>query len=365
MLSVDDYRQAARERLTAQAWDYFDGGSGTERTLDANCRAFDEVVLRPRVLVDVSDCPTRTTVLGCEVALPVAVAPTAYHRMAHPDGEVATARGAGAAGALYVVSMLASRTLEEVAQAATGPLWLQLYWLRRREVLAGLAERAAAAGFRALVLTVDTPRIGLRLRDLRNNFALDPAIAAANVPAEIMATMHQRRPGSSALARHADEAFDPSVTWADLAWLRKVSPLPLLLKGIVTAEDATRAVEYGVAGVIVSNHGGRQLDGVAAALHALPEVAGAVNGACPVLFDGGVRRGTDVFAALALGAQAVLVGRPVLWALAAAGGDGVADLLRLLRDELAHTMALAGRPTLSGIDRSAVAGRTGLGPVLA
>lgn len=357
MLSIDDYRRGAQERLSAEVWDYIDGGGGEERTLRANCQAFDEVVLRPRVLVDVSACPTQTTVLDAEVALPVGVAPTAYHRLAHPDGEVATARGAGAAGALYVVSMLASRTLEEIAKAATGPLWLQLYWLRRRAALADLVERAAATGYRAVVLTVDTPRVGRRLRDLRNNFAIDPAITAANVPVEIMATVHQRHAGESALARHADEAFDAAVTWADLAWLREVSPLPLLLKGIVTAEDATRAVEYGAAGIIVSNHGGRQLDGAPATLHALPEVVDAAGGACPVLVDGGVRRGTDVFAALALGAQAVLVGRPVLWALAAGGGDGVAGMLRLLREELAHTMALAGRPTLSDIDSSAVARR--------
>jgi 4-hydroxymandelate oxidase len=350
--SVVDFERLARDRLATEVWDYIAGGSGAERTLTANLRAFAEVILRPRFLVDVSYCDTATTLLGTPLPAPVGLAPIAYHRLVHEEGEVATARGA--AGALFVVGMFASRTLEDIAAAADGPLWLQLYWLRRREAMARLVERAAAAGYRALVLTVDAPRIGRRLRDLRNGFAVPDRIRAVNLDPDLMASTHLRRPGGSAIAAHAAEAFDPTLNWADLEWLRGLTDLPLVLKGILTAEDAERAVASGVDGLVVSNHGGRQLDGAPATLDALAEVVGAVRGACPVLLDGGVRSGADVFAALALGADTVLIGRPALWSLAVAGSDGVDALLSLVRQELAHTMALTGRPTLAAIDRSAI-----------
>ncbi|WP_329493053.1 alpha-hydroxy acid oxidase [Kitasatospora herbaricolor] len=355
-LRIEDYRHRARRRLDARVWDFVQGGAGSERTLRANRRAFARVTLRPRVLVDVAACDTGTELLGARLATPVGVAPTAYHRLLHPDGEVATALGAGAAGALYVVSVFASRTLEEIAAEATGPLWLQLYWLRRREILAGLVERAAAAGYRALVLTLDAPQLGRRHRDARNGFAIPSGISAVNLDAALMASAHRSDAGRSALAVHTAEAVDPSVTWADLAWLRGRSELPLVLKGVLTAEDAVLAVEHGADAIVVSNHGGRQLDGAPASLDALAEVVDAVGAAgCPVLFDGGVRSGTDAFAALALGARAVLLGRPVLWGLAADGAAGVAGVLGLATEELAHTMALTGRPALPAVDRSAVA----------
>jgi 4-hydroxymandelate oxidase len=356
-LTLRDYRRPARRRLDPAVWDFVEGGAGSERTVAANRRAFGRVTLRPRVLVDVEQRDTGLDLLGARLGTPVGVAPTAYHRLLHPEGETATARGAGTAGALYVVSVYASRTLEEIAADATGPLWFQLYWLRERAVLAALAERAAAAGCRALVLTVDAPLLGRRHRDARNGFALGPGITAANLDAALTATAHRAGAGRSALATHAAEAVDASVTWADLRWLRGLTGLPLVLKGILTAEDARRAVEHGADAVIVSNHGGRQLDGAPAALRALPEVVEAVGGHCPVLLDGGVRGGTDTFAALALGARAVLLGRPVLWGLAADGSAGVAGVLGLVTEELAHTMALTGRPQLAAIDRSAVAVR--------
>ncbi|SHM35147.1 alpha-hydroxy acid oxidase [Actinacidiphila paucisporea] len=351
---VEDYRRTARRRLDRPVWDFIDGGAESERTVGANRRAFGRVTLRPRVLVDVSRCDTGTELLGARLDTPIGVAPTAYHRLVHPDGEVATARGAGAAGALFVVSIYASRTLEDIAAAAAGPLWIQLYWLRRRELLAELVGRAAAAGCRAVVLTVDAPRLGRRHRDARNGFALGPGIRAANLDAAVTAAAHLPAAGRSALAAHAAEAVDPSVTWSDLAWLRARSDLPLVLKGVLTAEDAAAAVRHGADAIIVSNHGGRQLDRASASLDALAEVVDAVAGACPVLLDGGVRGGTDTFAALALGASAVLLGRPVLWGLAADGAAGVAGVLDLATEELAHTMALAGRPDLASIDRSAV-----------
>jgi len=354
IVCVDDYRAPARARLAAHNWDYIEGGSGAELTLDANRQAFDAVHLKPRVLVDVSACSSALQLLGADLATPIGVAPTAFHRMAHPDGECATARGAGAAGALTVVSMFSSRTLEEVAAAAHCPLWMQLYWLRDRRQLADLAQRAERAGYRALVLTVDTPQLAQRRRDVRNAFVLDPDIEPANLPPVHSAAQHHRQEGRSALAQHAAQSFDASITWADLAWLREITALPLVVKGILTAEDARLAVEHGAAGVIVSNHGGRQLDGAVPSLVALPEVVAAVAGRCPVLVDGSVRSGRDVFVALALGAGAVLVGRPVLWGLAVSGAEGVADVLTMLNRELTEVMALAGRPRLTDIDRSAI-----------
>ena len=341
ILSTEDYRATARDRLAPDVWDFVEGGSGAELTLAANRRAFDDIAVRPRVLVDVTTCTTETKLLGASLRVPLGVAPMAYHRLVHPDGEVGTARGVGAAGGLCVVSIFASQTVEEIAAAATGPLWLQLYWLRRRDVLADLAGRAQAAGYRALVLTVDAPRIGRRLRDLRNGFAIDPSVRAVNLDPDLMTAAHRGRRGESAIATHAVDTFDASVTWADLAWLRGVTDLPLVLKGILTGEDASRAADCGVDAVIVSNHGGRQLVDAAA-------------GRYPVLVDGGVRGGRDAFVALALGASAVLVGRPAMWALAAGGEAGVRGLFDLLHEELTHTMALAGRPNRTDIDRTAV-----------
>jgi 4-hydroxymandelate oxidase len=353
-LCVDDFEALARAKVRADYWDYIAGGAGSERAIAENRAAFGRAVLRPRVLVDVSACATTTTVLGHDLASPVIVAPTAYHRMSHPDGELATARGAADAGVLYVTSFFSNYTMEEIARAGgAAPRWLQLYWLHDRELFGGVVERAADAGYEALVLTVDTPVLGLRLRDARNSLALDPETVPANLTAA--PTLLTTRTGnSSAVAAQAVQAFDASITWNDLAWLRGRSSLPLILKGIVTAEDARLAVEHGVAAIVVSNHGGRQLDNPIGTLDVLPEVVEAVAGRCPVLVDGGVRSGHDVAVALAFGADAVLVGRPVLWGLAVDGAAGVTRVLRLLQTELLRVMALIGRPTLASIDASAV-----------
>jgi 4-hydroxymandelate oxidase len=354
LLTASEYESAARQRLPVDVWDFVAGGSGTEATLAANRAAFQRLVLRPRVLVDVTRTDLAVDLLGARLAAPIGVAPMAYHRLAHPEGEVATARAAGGAGALFVVSLFASRSLEDIAAAAGGPLWLQLYWLRRRDVLVPLLRRAEAAGYQAIVLTVDAPRVGRRVRDLRHGFAVPPDVTAVNIDARVMAGTDASRTGESAIARHSREQFDPSATWQDLAWLRGQTSLPLVLKGLLTAEDARLAVEHGTAAVIVSNHGGRQLDGAVPSMVALPEVVEAVAGRCPVLLDGGVRAGTDVVKALALGARAVLVGRPVLWGLATAGADGARALLDLLVTELDDAMALCGHPRVADLDRSAV-----------
>ena len=330
-------------------WDFVEGGGGAELTLEANRALFDAALLRPRVLVDVSNCDTSTRLLGLDLPCPIGIAPLAYQRMVLDEGEVATARSLS--GALMVVSIFASRTIEEIAAAATGPLWMQLYWFSERRVLTDLVKRAHGLGFRAIVLTVDAPRIGNRLRDKRNGFGVPAHMSAVNVDPELMASSY----GQDGIAAHARQTFDQSVTWSDLAWLKGRSDLPLVVKGVLTGEDAALAVEHGADAIVVTNHGGRQLDGAVPSLRALPEVVAAVAGRCPVIFDGGVRSGRDVFIALASGASAVLVGRPVLWALAAGGSDGVLRLLGILKEELEHTMALSGRPTVAGIDGSALA----------
>jgi len=347
---LDDFAPLAAARLPADIWDYLRGGSGAESTLAANRAAFDRLALRPRCLVDVSHPDPGTALLGSRLAAPVGVAPMAYHRLFHPDGEVAVARAAGAAGVLFVVSIFASRLLEDIAAAATGPLWLQLYWLRRREALLDLIARAQAAGFTAVVLTVDTPQVGRRLRDLRRGFAVPPEVSAVNLDPAATAGVYQHRAGVSAIEQNSRDQFDASLSWADLTWLREHSPLPVVVKGVLTGEDAARLADLGVAGVVVSNHGGRQLDGAVASLDALPEVVAAVAGRAPVLLDGGVRTGVDVLKALAAGAAGVLVGRPVLWGLAADGEAGARRVLEMLTGELTDAMVLSGRPRLSDVD---------------
>jgi (S)-3,5-dihydroxyphenylglycine transaminase len=345
-LTLADYAESAHRILEPGVWDFVTGGAGDERTLAANSAAFDRVPLLPRVLSGVVQPALTTRIFGRAWAAPLAVAPLAYHTLVHSDGEVATAAAAGAAGVPFVVSTFAGRTFEDIATAATAPLWLQLYCFRDRGVTRGLVERAAQAGFEALVLTVDAPRLGRRLRDVRNGFRLPPGVEPANLAGS----------GFASPGEHAREAFDPALDWTVVEWLRSVSPLPVLLKGILTASDARRAAEAGADGIVVSNHGGRQLDGVPATLDVLPEIAAEVSGRCTVLLDGGVRRGGDVLAALALGADAVLLGRPILHGLAAAGRDGVADVLGIVTEELADAMTLSGCPTVADVGPALVSG---------
>ncbi|MBM7773705.1 4-hydroxymandelate oxidase [Actinokineospora baliensis] len=349
---VGDYADHAKSTLAGDVLGYLDGGSGAEWTLRANTRAYERIRLRPRVLVDVESCDTTVDLLGSTLAAPLGVAPMAYHRLVHEEGELATVEAAGAAGALFVASIFASTDLAEMAAAASGPLWMQLYWLRDRAALLELVGRAERAGYSALVLTVDAPKVARRHRDLRSGFTLPPHVRAVNLTRELMAESHLAEAGVSAIERHSRERFDPTITWADLAWLRDRTRLPLVLKGILTAEDAVLAAEHGVDAVVVSNHGGRQLDGVAAAVDVLAEVVDAVAGRLPVLVDGGVRTGSDVLKAVALGAATVLVGRPVLWGLAHSGAAGAEHVLTLLREELVEAMALCGRPSIARVDRS-------------
>ncbi len=351
-LTVDDYEVLARSRMQPSAYDYYAGGAGDERTLSANRTAFDAITLRPRVLVDVSDISLHTTVLAQSIDFPVLLAPTAFNRLAHPEGEMAAARAAHAAGTIMIGSTLSTCTLEEVAAAGNGPMWFQLYVYKDRGLTEELIARAEACGYRTLVLTVDTPMLGRRYRDVRNNFVLPEGISMRNFEAAMSSAA--RWGAHSSFSAYVHDLFDATLTWRDVEWLQSRTRLPVVVKGILTADDALVAMDSGVSGIIVSNHGGRQLDGATASIDALPEVVGAVAGRADVLMDGGVRRGTDILKALALGARAVCIGRPYLWALAAAGEEGVRDVLRILREELTLAMALSGRPTVKSIDHSLV-----------
>ena len=344
----------AREKLSRESFDYYASGAQDEVTLRENRAAYDRLSLAYRVLVDVSRRDLTTTVLGQPVAMPVLVAPAAFQRLAHPEGELGTVRAAGAAGTVMILSTLSNTPLEEVVAAATGPVWFQLYVYRDRQATEGLVRRAELAGCRAIVLTVDAPVIGRRERDVRNRFHLPPGLSAANL---LPVGYGDLPPDAidSGLAAYVSALIDPSLSWRDIAWLRSITRLPLVIKGIVRPDDALRAAEAGAAAVIVSNHGGRQLDTAPATIEVLPEIAEALRGTpVEVFVDGGVRRGTDIVKALALGAQAVLVGRPVLWGLAIGGEAGVTAALGLLRNELDLAMALAGAPTVADITRDLV-----------
>ncbi|MFG2054659.1 alpha-hydroxy acid oxidase [Micromonospora sp. NPDC048930] len=336
-----DFAELARAVLPPDVWDFVEGGSGAETTLAANRAALDRVAVLPRVLTGLDTPRTEAALPGGTSALPAAVAPMAYQKLLHPEGEVALAAAARAAGVPYVASTVASAPLEEVA-AVGGTVWFQLYWLRDRVMVADLVDRARAAGCTALMVTVDVPVLGRRLRDVRNGFALPPQVTAANLAGGRDDLAHQGTPGRSAVAAHTGAVFHPAMSWADLAWLRERTPLPLVVKGVLDPRDAVRAAETGADAVVVSNHGGRQLDGAPASATVLPEVVAAVGERCAVLFDGGVRSGTDVLRALALGATGVLVGRPLLWALAAGGRAGAEAALALLAAELRDALTLAG-----------------------
>ncbi len=311
-----DFAALARTVLPPRVWDYLDGGSGAEVTLGGNRSALDRVGVVPRVLTGVSTPSLRTRLLGREYAMPVAVAPMAYQRLVHPDGEPALAAAARVADVPYLASILGSTPIEQVT--ATGAeVWFQLYWLRDRSLVADLLARVRAAGCRALVVTVDVPVLGRRLRDLRNSFRLPPELVPANLPGGRDDLAHGGTPGVTPVAAHRDAAFAPALTWSDLRWLGERCDLPLVVKGILDPADAVRAVDAGARAIVVSNHGGRQLDGAPASATMLPEVVAAVGDRCEVLLDSGIRSGVDVLRALALGAAGVLVGRPMLWALAA------------------------------------------------
>jgi 4-hydroxymandelate oxidase len=351
--NLAELEDLARAKLERAIFDYIAGGADDEVTLRRNREAYGKWALRPRVLVDVAKRDTSTTVLGTKVSMPILVAPTSFHGLVHPQGEIGTAMGAAAAGTVMIVSTIGTRPLEEIAATSPSPRWFQLYVYRDRKVTEDLVRRATKSGYRAICLTVDTPLLGRREKDERNRFTLPPGFGIANLKRAGLDGMPQVE-GGSAFAKYVTEFLDASVTWKDVDWLKKISPLPLVLKGIMTAEDAKLAVEHHLDGIVVSNHGGRQLDSTLGTLDALPEIVAAVKGRLEIYMDGGVRRGTDVLMALSLGAKAVLIGRPILWGLALGGADGVQAVLDHLHKELSLVMGLTGRTRMKDIDASLV-----------
>ena len=375
VVNIADLRRLAERRLPKVIFEYVDGGAEDEITLRENCRAFDDITFRPRQAVATAPRDLRTKVLGTEIAFPALLAPVGYSRMFHPDGEAGAARAAGEAGTGYILSTISGTKLEQVKAATKGPCWYQLYLVGGREAAEAGIARAQAAGYSALVVTVDTPVAGMRERDLRNGMRqLMGKNLLAKLPYIDEFLSHPRWlagflrdggmpklenvivPGqgplplmdvTNALARAV-------VTWDDFKWIRAIWKGPMLIKGVLTGEDAKRAVDAGAAGVIVSNHGGRQLDCVAAGFRALPEVVAAVNGRAEVLMDGGVRRGSDIVKAICLGAKAVLVGRAYAYGLAAAGESGVTRALQILRDDVDRTLALLGCAWIARLDGSYV-----------
>jgi isopentenyl diphosphate isomerase/L-lactate dehydrogenase-like FMN-dependent dehydrogenase len=375
VVSIGDFRPLAKQRLPRPVFDYLDGGADGEVTLRENVRVFDDVTFRPRYAVPVSQCDLRTHVLGFDVSFPALLAPVGYSRLMHPDGEAGASRAAGKAGTAYILSTISGHRVEDVKAASSGPVCFQLYLIGGREASEAVIERARVAGCAALVVTIDTPVAGLRERDFRNGMKeLMGSSVLAKIP---FLPQMLARPGwiasylldgglsklpnvvlpgtgpmelvdvGAALARSA-------VTWEDLKWIRKQWPGLLVIKGLLTGDDARRAIDEGAGAVVVSNHGGRQLDGVSPSLRALPEVVAAVSGQAEVLMDGGVRRGSDIVKAVCLGAKAVLCGRAYAYGLAAAGEAGVTRALEILRADVDRTLKLLGVTSIAALDRSYV-----------
>ncbi|NXO24733.1 HAOX2 oxidase, partial [Cisticola juncidis] len=341
MVCLSDFEAYAKKYLPKSAWDYFAAGADDCTTRDENILAYKRIRFRPRMLRDVSVMDIRTKILGSEISFPVGIAPTGFHQLAWPDGEKSTARAARAMNTCYIASTYSTCTLEEISAAAPGGLrWFQLYIHRNRAASRQLVLRAEAAGFQGLVLTADLPYTGRRRDDVRNGFRLPPHMKVKNLE------------GAFEVCKMSP--LDPSVTWNDIYWLRSLTRLPIIIKGILTREDAELAVRHGVQGIIVSNHGGRQLDEEPATIDALVEVVEAVRGRVEVYVDGGIRKGSDVLKALALGAKCVFIGRPALWGLAYKGEEGLQDVLRILQDEFRLSMALAGCASVSDIGQHLV-----------
>jgi isopentenyl diphosphate isomerase/L-lactate dehydrogenase-like FMN-dependent dehydrogenase len=373
VVNIEDLRGVAKRRLPAAVFDYLDGGAEGEITLKENCRAFDALTFRPRNAIAVPNCDLRTSVLGSDLSFPALLAPVGYSRMMHPDGEVAAARGAGAAGTAYILSTISGHKLEDVRAATSGPVWYQLYLIGGRAVAEAALERARVAGFSALAVTIDTGTAGMRERDVRNGTAqLMSGNLLAMIPFLSQFLSHPGWlssflldggihklpnviiPGSGpmALIDVAAALASSVVTWKDFEWLRNVWPGPIVVKGVLTGDDARRSIDAGAAGAIVSNHGGRQLDGVSASLRVLPEVVQAVNGQIEVLMDGGVRRGSDIVKAICMGARAVLVGRAYAYGLGAAGEPGVSRAIAILRADMLRTMKLLGCSSIADLNKS-------------
>ena len=351
-VNLVEFEALARTILPTMSFDYIVGGAGDEASLSANRRAFDRWAMVPRVLTGVRDVDLSTVILGQPVSMPVLLSPVAYQRLAHEEGEIASAEAARDAGTIYSLSTLSTRSIEDVGQA-TDAWWFQLYCFTDRAITLDLIQRAESAGAKAIMVTVDTPLLGRREADERNRFSLPEGISMVNVMQSIKATLPNTEHGSG-LAAFASSMLHSSLTWADIEWIASQTKVPVGVKGVLAAKDGRLAVEHGMKLVVVSNHGGRQLDHSIATLDALPRVTEAVDHACPVLLDGGVRRGTDVLKALALGADAVMIGRPYVWGLTCDGRAGVTRVIELLRAELKLDMLLSGCGTIADVKRELI-----------
>ena len=352
LLSVGDYARAARGKLADGVRDYFEGGALDEITLRENTAGWERLKLYYRVLAGVGERDMSTTVLGQRISMPIVVAPTAFHKLACETGEIATARAAKAAGTLFILSSLSNTAMEAVFSEAANPKWFQLYIYRDRAITGELLQRAEAAGAEAIVLTVDAPGLGTRERDSRNNFRLPDGLTVENLAPLGKGTMPEVK--GSGLAAYVQENFKSDLGFDDLDWLCGATRLPVVVKGVCRGDDARRAAEHGAKAVVVSNHGGRQLDTAPATCEVLPHVVEAAGDLCEVYVDGGIRRGSDVLKAIALGAQAVLVGRPILWGLAVGGEQGSINVLEILRRELDEAMLLCGCTRIKDIGRWAL-----------
>ncbi|XP_048587238.1 glycolate oxidase 5 isoform X1 [Nematostella vectensis] len=352
---LTDFQDQAKDSLSKIAYEYFSSGAENEETLRENREAFKRIKLRPRMLRGISHVNMSTTILGQPISMPVCIAPTAFHKMAHPHGELATARAAAQAGTCMTLTWAANSSIEDVAATApAGVKWLLIYMMKDRELVKAWVRRAEESGFSGIVVTVDSPEGPKNYSIERNKFTLPSTLTIPNLGHKKYVLKSVDGNGNTKFVSAGNELFDGGVTWKSIDWLKKLSRLPIVLKGILTPEDARLAVEHGVDGIIVSNHGGRQLDGVQATIDALPEIVKAVQGKLEVYMDGGVRLGTDVFKALALGARAVFVGRPVIWGLAYKGEEGVRQVLELLREELRLAMILSGCGSLDDVTSSYV-----------
>ncbi|XP_066343881.1 glycolate oxidase 2-like isoform X2 [Miscanthus floridulus] len=350
--NVSDYEELARQKLPKMVYDFYAGGAEDQWTLKENKEAFSKILFRPRVLIDVSHIDMSTSILGYKISMPIMVAPTALHKLAHQEGEVASAQATAAAGTIMTLSSWSSCSIEEVNSSAPGLRFFQLSVFKDRDIVQQLVRRAENAGYKAIAITVDAPRLGRREADVRNRFTLPENVALKCFEGLDLGKMDKTN--ASGLAAYVTSQIDSSLSWKDIKWLQMITWLPILVKGVITAEDARLAIECGVAGIIMSNHGGRQLDYLPATISCLEEVVREAKGRVPVFLDSGIRRGTDVFKALALGASGVFIGRPVLFALAVDGKAGVRNALRMLRDELEITMALRGCTSLKDITRDRV-----------
>ena len=348
-INVADYARAARETLSKDVLDYYDGGALDEITLRENTVGWEKLKLHYRVLAGVGPRDIRTTVLGQSISMPIAVAPTAFHKLACGDGEVATAKAANAAGALFVLSSLSNTAMEAVLSQAGSPRWFQLYIYKDKEITRALVQRAEAAGAEAIVLTVDAPGLGTRERDSRNRFTLPPGLAVQNLAPLGKGSMPNVE--GSGLAAYVRENFKSDLSFNDLDWLCGCTRLPVVVKGVCRSDDARKIADHGVKALVVSNHGGRQLDTAPSTCEVLPHVVDAVSDRCEVYVDGGIRRGSDVLKAIALGARAVMIGRPLLWGLCTGGEKGATAVLEILRRELDEAMLLCGCSKLSDIGR--------------